>query len=262
MGSGKLNKNNDLCLKSDSFNILDLVKLINIIKIKYDINCTLITKKNSSLIGISNKEIKRLFSILDPYFYDFYKIDKTFIRLAPTSTKNKIKGVCHSSPKGEKDELPLHYSINRLKHKFYNDVLNKGHYGTRIGINKSISLESRSRKWYSTIKGNSVNSHNSAFNHVEDRINECEVIEGEKNVLAKPSNTEYLSCGFGKTYSDFDYSVHNDECLKKIKNVLNISKIQNNIIWEHYANDSMVFYLDALSFLKKIKKYEAYGGAQ
>ena len=73
MGSGKLNKNNDLCLKSDSFNILDLVKLINIIKIKYDINCTLITKKNSSLIGISNKEIKRLFSILDPYFYDFYK---------------------------------------------------------------------------------------------------------------------------------------------------------------------------------------------
>ena len=87
MGSEKFYKNNNLYLKLNSFNILDLVKLINIIKIKYDINCTLITKKNSSLICISNKEIKRLYSILDPYFFDFYKNTKAEARIGTAQIK-------------------------------------------------------------------------------------------------------------------------------------------------------------------------------
>nr|WUR10597.1 LAGLIDADG endonuclease [Elmerina hispida] len=190
MGSKNFYKNNNLYLKLDSFNILDLVKLINIIKIKYDINCTLITKKNSSLICISNKEIKRLFLILDPYFYDFYKIDKTFIRLAPPSTKNKIKGARHSN-KGT--NIDLKPSIQIRSFGSYSILPNNINYGFAAPAQDNNDYVNTLHPWFIT-----------GF---------CDA-EGSFNIKVIP-NTK-LKLGYS-VYSSFQLTLHS-----KDKNLLSL----------------------------------------
>lgn len=52
---------------------------------------------------------------------------------------------------------------------------------------------------------------------------------------------------------------------KKIINILNISKIQNNVILDNYNEISPNFFSDALNFLggkNKLKKYQLYGKLQ
>lgn len=66
-------QNNELHFYLKDFSISDKVRLINILIIKFNINCILKSKGNSHYICIPKKETKNLFLTLTPYLYDFYK---------------------------------------------------------------------------------------------------------------------------------------------------------------------------------------------
>jgi LAGLIDADG DNA endonuclease family len=75
MGDGsKRNKGITLC--TDSFRINEVVILINILKIKYDINSTIHMEKYKPRIYINNKELNKILNYIKPYFIEnfLYKI--------------------------------------------------------------------------------------------------------------------------------------------------------------------------------------------
>ena len=76
MGDGsKRNKGITLC--TDSFSYKDVVILMNILKIKFDINSTIHFEKSKPRIYINNKELLKLLPFIKPYFINhfLYKIN-------------------------------------------------------------------------------------------------------------------------------------------------------------------------------------------
>ena len=66
-------QNKELHFYLKDFSISDKVRLINILVIKFNINCTLKSKRNSHYICIPKKDTKKLFLTLNPYLFDSYK---------------------------------------------------------------------------------------------------------------------------------------------------------------------------------------------
>jgi len=67
MGDGsKRNKGITLC--TDSFSVKEVVILMNILKIKYDINSTIHLEKNKPRIYINRKELIKILDYVKPYF--------------------------------------------------------------------------------------------------------------------------------------------------------------------------------------------------
>jgi hypothetical protein len=67
MGDGsKRNKGITIC--TDSFTIEEVVLLINILKIKFDINSTIHKEKNKSRIFINKIELFKILPYIKPYF--------------------------------------------------------------------------------------------------------------------------------------------------------------------------------------------------
>ena len=76
MGEGAI-LNKGLVLYTDSYSIQEVVKLINVPKIKYDINCTIQGYKNNSVrIHILQESMPKLQVLIKPYilFPLLYKI--------------------------------------------------------------------------------------------------------------------------------------------------------------------------------------------
>jgi LAGLIDADG DNA endonuclease family len=80
MDDGSYNKiKNNLILCTDSFSEKDILRLIEILKIKYDLSCGIIVYdkiKNTSRIRINKSSIPKLISIVKPYFIPsmYYKL--------------------------------------------------------------------------------------------------------------------------------------------------------------------------------------------
>jgi hypothetical protein len=67
MGDGsKRNKGITLC--TDSFSDKEVVLLMNIMKIKFNINSTIHREKNKPRIYINNKELLKVLYYIKPYF--------------------------------------------------------------------------------------------------------------------------------------------------------------------------------------------------
>ena len=76
MGDGsKRNKGITLC--TDSFSFKEVVTLMNILKIKFDINSTIHLEKLKPRIYINKKEFLKILPCVKPYFCDhfLYKIE-------------------------------------------------------------------------------------------------------------------------------------------------------------------------------------------
>lgn len=75
MGDGaKKNKGVTLC--TDSFTFKEVVILMNILKIKYNINSTILLEKHKPRIYINNVELLKILANIEPYFVKslLYKI--------------------------------------------------------------------------------------------------------------------------------------------------------------------------------------------
>lgn len=67
MGDGsKRNKGITLC--TDSFSFKEVVLLMNILKIKYDVNSSIHLEKNKPRIYINRKELGKILCFIKPYF--------------------------------------------------------------------------------------------------------------------------------------------------------------------------------------------------
>jgi len=71
----KRNKGITLC--TDSFTFKDVVNLMNILKIKFNINSTIHKEKLKPRIYINKNELSKILPFIKPYFDDhfLYKID-------------------------------------------------------------------------------------------------------------------------------------------------------------------------------------------
>jgi len=67
MGDGA-KKNKGLTLCTDNFSYKEVVLLMNILKIKYDINTTMHKEKNKPRIYINDKELLKILPYIKPYF--------------------------------------------------------------------------------------------------------------------------------------------------------------------------------------------------
>jgi hypothetical protein len=63
-------------LCTDSFTIQEVVLLINILIIKYDLNCSIHKSNNNLRIYIKAESIDKLYKLVDPYIIPFsaYKL--------------------------------------------------------------------------------------------------------------------------------------------------------------------------------------------
>jgi LAGLIDADG DNA endonuclease family len=67
MGDGaKRNKGVILC--TDSFTFKEVILLINILKIKFDLNCTIHNDANKYRIFINKKNLNKILNEIKPYF--------------------------------------------------------------------------------------------------------------------------------------------------------------------------------------------------
>jgi hypothetical protein len=77
MGDGA-NLNKGLLLCTDSYTLSEVIKLINVIKIKYDINCTIQGfKKQRPRIYVLPESMSKLRNLVKPYFLSpmLYKLN-------------------------------------------------------------------------------------------------------------------------------------------------------------------------------------------
>ena len=76
MGDGS-KRNNGITLCTDSFSFKDVVNLINILNIKFNINSTIHMDKLKPRIYINKKELLKILPFIKPYFVDhfLYKIE-------------------------------------------------------------------------------------------------------------------------------------------------------------------------------------------
>ena len=76
MGDGaKRNKGVILC--TDNFSLKEIILLINILKIKFDIDCTIHNDNNKHRIFINKKSLNKIYVNIKPYFDNnfLYKIN-------------------------------------------------------------------------------------------------------------------------------------------------------------------------------------------
>jgi hypothetical protein len=75
MGDGA-KKNKGLILCTDSFTLQEIIILMNILNIKYNLNLTIHKEKHKSRIYINQKELSKLLPYIKPYFVNhfLYKI--------------------------------------------------------------------------------------------------------------------------------------------------------------------------------------------
>jgi len=76
MGDGSVSRHG-LILCTDSYSLLDVVRLMNVLIIRYELVCTLHKKReNQYRIYISSKSIPRLQRIVGPYMHEsmLYKL--------------------------------------------------------------------------------------------------------------------------------------------------------------------------------------------
>src|SRR6266852_5356653 len=73
MAAGSQNKQDEIYLNPNNFTVLDLIRLINILKIKFDLNCVLKRKASLYLICIPKNETKKLHSTVGPHIYKLYR---------------------------------------------------------------------------------------------------------------------------------------------------------------------------------------------
>jgi hypothetical protein len=66
MGDGA-KKNKGITLCTDSFSFKEVVLLMNILKIKFDINSTIHLEKHKPRIYINNKELHKILPHIKPY---------------------------------------------------------------------------------------------------------------------------------------------------------------------------------------------------
>jgi len=69
LGDGKSNNGSGLTLCTDSFKVQDVVRLMNVLKIRYNIDCTLHKESKSYRIYIRAQSMPLLRSIVSPYFH-------------------------------------------------------------------------------------------------------------------------------------------------------------------------------------------------
>jgi len=67
MGDGSI-RNKGITLCTDSFSIKEVVILMNILKIKYNINSTIHMEKYKPRIYINKKELSKILNYIKPYF--------------------------------------------------------------------------------------------------------------------------------------------------------------------------------------------------
>jgi hypothetical protein len=76
MGDGaKRNKGIVLC--TDSFTLSEVILLMNILKIKFDLDCTIHIDGNKHRIYINKHSLSKIIHHIQPYFYEtfLYKIN-------------------------------------------------------------------------------------------------------------------------------------------------------------------------------------------
>jgi LAGLIDADG DNA endonuclease family len=56
-----------MVLQTDSFPVQDVVKIINVLIIKWDLKCSIHFKRGNPIIYISSKSIKKLYPKLKPF---------------------------------------------------------------------------------------------------------------------------------------------------------------------------------------------------
>jgi len=76
MGDGSRDKSFGLVLCTDSFSIEDVVRLMNVLIVRYGIDCTIRYNGNYNRIYIRNKSMPLLRTIVSPYMHSsmLYKI--------------------------------------------------------------------------------------------------------------------------------------------------------------------------------------------
>lgn len=77
MGDGNY-KSKGLSLCTDSFSIEDVVRLMNVLIIRYDLKCTLHKSNNNYRIFISRNSMEKVVKIVKPYMIPsmYYKLGK------------------------------------------------------------------------------------------------------------------------------------------------------------------------------------------
>jgi len=72
MGDGS-RRNNGITLCTDNFSIIDIVMLINILIIKYDIQPTVHKEKDKYRIYINKKDYNKIIPSIEPYFVKSFR---------------------------------------------------------------------------------------------------------------------------------------------------------------------------------------------
>jgi hypothetical protein len=68
MGDGSFVKTGGLTIFTDSYSIIDVVRLMNVLMIRYDLDCTIhIPRKAQYRIFISKRSMAKLRTIVSPY---------------------------------------------------------------------------------------------------------------------------------------------------------------------------------------------------
>ena len=78
MGDGSAQAKNGLIICTDCYSTRETIKLMNVLIIRYGLNCTLHKKNSSYRIHISQKSMANLLSIVESYMCPsmMYKIKK------------------------------------------------------------------------------------------------------------------------------------------------------------------------------------------
>lgn len=78
MGDGSLSKGSGLILNFQSYTVKELILLMNVFKIKWDLDCTLHKSRNKYVIYIRSRSMPILYKGISPYLipsmhYKFHK---------------------------------------------------------------------------------------------------------------------------------------------------------------------------------------------
>ena len=95
MGDGGF-KSKGIFLCIDSYSIQDVVRLMNVLIIRYDLKCTLHKSNGGHRIYISRKSVRKVVEIVKPYF-----ISSMYYKVGLILEKKIIKSTVRLSSKAE-----------------------------------------------------------------------------------------------------------------------------------------------------------------
>lgn len=83
MGDGSLNKGGGITLNLQNFTLKELIYFINILKIKFDLDCTLHKSRNQYVVYIKLNSVKKLYKEIYPFIIPSmkYKFDKKIFEM-------------------------------------------------------------------------------------------------------------------------------------------------------------------------------------